>query len=72
MLVESTGVPYPVHVPPGPQSEGHRRMTRFVENMRTSVWGYDPSKVRLPVLSNRLRCCCLLGIIVSFTYYKVL
>ena len=36
---------YPVRVPPGPPSHGHRRMARFIDNMRTSVWGYDPSKV---------------------------
>lgn len=42
----SNGVPYPVYIPRGPASQGHRRMMRFVENMQSSVWGFDADKVR--------------------------
>lgn len=48
--VEATdGMAYPVRVPPGLPSHGHRRLARFIDSMRTSVWGYDPSKVCLCV-----------------------
>ncbi|CAM9404808.1 unnamed protein product [Ectocarpus fasciculatus] len=41
----SNGVPYPVFVPPGPSSQGHRRMARFVDTMQNAVWGFDPEQV---------------------------
>ncbi|CAM9435783.1 unnamed protein product [Ectocarpus sp. 6 AP-2014] len=41
----SNGVPYPVFVPPGPSSQGHRRMARFVDTMKNAVWGFDPEQV---------------------------
>eukprot|EP00752_Nemacystus_decipiens_P012726 g11275.t1 len=44
-LFASNGVPYPVYVPPGPSSQGHRRMARFLGIMKNAVWGFDPEQV---------------------------
>ncbi|CAM9753275.1 unnamed protein product [Scytosiphon promiscuus] len=44
-LRASNGVPYPVFVPPGPSSQGHRRMARFLDTMKNAVWGFDPEQV---------------------------
>eukprot|EP00903_Cladosiphon_okamuranus_P007913 g7641.t1 len=44
-LFASNGMPYPVYVPPGPSSQGHRRMARFLGTMKNAVWGFDAQQV---------------------------
>lgn len=45
VAAEGTG-PFPVEISPGPPTLGHRRMTRFVDTMKCSVWGFDTNEVR--------------------------